>query len=283
MDIMFRIKQTILSKLSFGILTTSFLIGFGSGVLAQAPAAVKETSFTPAQVTEIKSVVHDYLISNPKLLLEMSKSLQDMREKEVTQTQEQTKGLIGAHSSALYDASKHPMIGNAKGDVVMAEVFDYQCGHCKIMDATIIKLTKDDPNLQIFFVEWPIFGPNSAYATKAALAANKQGKYLDMHEALLRSTTPLNQDSILAMAKGINGLDIEKLQKDIADPAMDDAIKANFKIAADLKLLGTPSFLISNRDFTKFAFIPGESDEKGLREAIASVRVKATTATSDKK
>ena len=75
--------------------------------------------------------------------------------------------------------------GNPKGDVTMVEFFDYNCGWCKKGFPEVMSLIEKDKNLRVVLKEFPIFGGDSDYAAMAAIAAKKQGKYWELHKALL--------------------------------------------------------------------------------------------------
>lgn len=231
-------------------------------------AAKPNAKFTPEQVTDIQKVIYDYLLSNPQILREMSKAL---RAQEMNNMQAETKQQIPSYIKDLYNTDTRFAIGNPKGDVVLVEIFDYQCGHCKNVNETMHKIVKDDNKLQVIFLEWPIFGQDSVNAVKAAFAAQKQGKYLEMHDALLATENPLNADKIKQLVKTV-GLDEAKFNKDMADKDLDSMVKANIQLAQNLKLPATPAFIIGNRQGSKFEFILGESSETELLKAVADVR-----------
>ena len=234
-----------------------------------APASVSNTAiFDDVKVKEIQNIVHDYLLKNPTILREMSQAL---RGQEMVKMQQDTKAEISKYAKELLDPQKHFVVGNPKGDVIMVEIFDYQCGHCKSMRSTIDKVVKEEPNLQVSFMEWPIFGADSVYAVKAALAAKEQNKYVEMHNALLDAENPLTKEKIMQVVKTV-GLDEKKFEKDVGSKATEEIIKANTDLAQNLKLMATPAFIFINRKGDKFDFVLGESTEADLRKVVADIR-----------
>ena len=73
-------------------------------------------------------------------------------------------------------------IGN--GDVTVVEFFDYNCGYCRQTLPELIKLIDSDKKIRVQFMEFPILAPGSTEASKIAIAAAKQGKYLEFHKAM---------------------------------------------------------------------------------------------------
>ena len=140
------------------------------------------------------------------------------------------------------------------------------------MAPEVEKLISQDKNLRFIFKELPIFGGLSANAAKVALAANMQpGKYYAFHNALFTATSQLTEDNVMAIAKK-SGLDMAKLKKDMDSPVVANELRANFQLAQALKVMGTPTFVISNKAETKFAYIPGATTLEDLQEKIKSVQ-----------
>ena len=121
-----------------------------------------------------------------------------------------------------------------------------------------------DPNIRIVYKEFAILGPQSLAAAKAALAAHRQGKYRELHEALMASSQA-DEESALAFAKQL-GLDVARLRKDMKDPAIAQIIERNYQIATALGINGTPAFIIGNR------LVPGAIDADAMAEIVREQR-----------
>ena len=262
------------------VLTASFLTGaiaIGGSALAApttAPtatplAAQNQTSFTPQQVKEIQKVVHDYLVNNPQVLVEASQALQKRSQ---VQQQQVAMQAIKQNAKQLFNDPSNPVAGNPNGTVTVIEFFDYQCGHCKSMNTTIKNIIAKNPNLRVVFKELPIFGGASQFAAKAAIASMKQGKnkYFTFHEALLSADNPLTQKKVFQVAQSV-GLKVPQLKKDMNDPAIQQQLRTNFKLAQAIKLIGTPTFVIGNKAETKFRFIPGATSQQNMQQLIDQV------------
>ncbi|MCH9769802.1 MAG: DsbA family protein [Gammaproteobacteria bacterium] len=254
-------KNKILSIIAAVLLTVSAV------AIAATPAKIS-TDFTPAQTKQIQDIVHSYLVKNPGVLLEASQALQ---RQQLARIQKAAVVAIKSNSQKLFNNAASPSVGNVNAPIQMIEFFDYQCGHCKAMRPVIAKLIKNNPNVRVIFKELPIFGANSTFAAKAALASVKQGKYYAFHNALLAASDPLTNDKVFSVAKKV-GLNVAKLKKDMQNRAYAMQIKANFKLAENLRLIGTPAFVFGNKQHTKFQFIPGAAPAAQLQQAIDAVK-----------
>lgn len=234
-----------------------------------AKADTNTTAMTPEQKKEIEKVVHDYLVTNPNVLVEASQALQQKQQQVM---QKEAKSAITQHATELAGGTL-AIAGNAKGDVTLVEFFDYQCIHCKKMKPVVSELIKKNPNLRVVFKEFPIFGKESEIASKAAIAAAMQGKYLALQEALFHSEGHLDEQKIMSMAEGA-GVNMGKLKADMQSKEVADLLSANRQLAEKIHLMGTPAFMVLSTPKGQFklgsetAFIPGAASEEALQALI---------------
>jgi protein-disulfide isomerase len=233
-----------------------------AAVLAFSLPAAASDSFTDAQKKEIGEVVRDYLLKNPEILLEVSQEL-DRRQKEAEASQRGQ--ALAENADALF---RHPgdfVAGNPKGDVTLVEFFDYNCGWCKKGFPEVLSLIEKDKNLRVVMKEFPIFGGDSDYAAQAALAANKQGKYWELHTALLGHEGKVTKEIVDETAKA-HGLDMDKLKADMESPEVLKILADNRALAQALAINGTPAFIIDDQ------ITPGYLPAGDLLASIEEVR-----------
>lgn len=149
-----------------------------------------------------------------------------------------------AQSSRLLRDPKTPVLGNPDGDVTLVKFTDYQCSFCKAADPRIEKLIADDPRVRVVVKEFPILGPVSVVAAKAALASALQGKYHAYHKGLMAYRGQLKEEEIFGIAAKV-GLDVAKLKADMASPEVADQIIENFNLARALKVSLTPGYIVN--------------------------------------
>ncbi len=206
--------------------------------------------------------VHDYLIAHPEVIGEAINRL-EVRQRE--QEAKQAGATLKLHADQVFRDPDDPIGGNPKGDVTLVEFFDYNCPYCKRMAPIMTQAEAADPRLRIVYKEFPILGPNSLFAAKAALAANKQGKYVAFHRALYEVRGPVDDAKVLEAAKSV-GLDVARLKVDMQAPEIGARLDQNIKLAQALGINGTPGFAIGDNVFT------GASDLKSLQAAVAAAR-----------
>lgn len=170
----------------------------------------------------------------------------------------------------LLRTKNDPVAGNPKGKITIVEFFDYQCSHCVSMSRVMQDIIKANPSVRVVFKEFPIRGPMSDFAARAALAANKQGKYYEFSHALFATNMSLNEDTIMEIAKNV-GLSIPQFKKDLNNDAINDQLNATNKLARELNINGTPALFIGKTDAKKIDelnFVMGEMSPSELQDAI---------------
>lgn len=239
-------------------------------VAAQSYAAATNAAANVSQPErdKIEEVVHQYLLRKPEVLVEALQILQRKQYEQAEQTVKKTQQTATTFAAPLFHSPNDPIAGNPNGQITVVEFFDYQCPHCVDMAPVMSAIIKANPNVRVVYKEFPIRGPMSEFASRAALASNLQGKYDVFSHALLTSTQPLTQDLVLQIAKN-NGLNVDQLKKDMTNAAIDSQLKATIKLAQDLKLIGTPAFFIGKTDAKgNISYVPGQMNQTQLQGAI---------------
>ena len=235
-------------------------------VLAAAMMALAMTSAAAAQDptdrTAVEDIVRDYLLANPEIIVE---AMAILRERERVAEQTRIRSSITENYDSLARSPDDPVEGDPDGDVVIVEFFDYRCPYCKRVLEPLMKAVEEDGNIRLVFKEYPILGPESVLAARAALASQKQDKYGKFHVALMNVDGPLNEANILRIAESV-GLDTDQLKSDMADPGIQRQIAANYSLANALGIKGTPAFVIGRE------LVPGAITMREMKRYIAQAR-----------
>jgi protein-disulfide isomerase len=216
-------------------------------VLAPArPAPANAQEFSPTQKNEIETIIKDYIVSHPEVLQE---AIAELDKRQAAADTEKAKAAVAGNAETLFNSSRQVVLGNAKGDVTMVEFFDYNCGFCKRALPDMMELLKDDAKLKVVLKEFPVLGPGSVDAAKVAVAVRMQDKtgkkYLDFHQKLLGGRGQADKARALAVAKEV-GMDMARLDKDLASDEVKVSIEETLKLAETLGLNGTPSYIIGS-------------------------------------
>lgn len=158
--------------------------------------------------------------------------------------------LVARNETALLNDPHTPVIGDADADVAIVEFFDYACPFCKAVEPRLEAFLKSDTHVKLVVKEYPILTPESLVAAKASLAAMKQEKYRQFHQALMMFKGRLQEPVIFDTAKDV-GLDMDRLRKDMQSPEIADEIIANFNLARAIRAFDTPTFVVGNHVLTE--------------------------------
>ncbi len=210
---------------------------------------------------QVEAIVRDFLMREPEVIYQ---ALQELQRRETAAKEERQKEALTAKRDELFHRASTPVGGNADGDVTLVEFFDYHCGYCRRVVTAVRALSEQDDNLRIVFKDFPILGDDSVRAARAALAADRQGLYMPFHFALMASTD-FSMEGLMQTAAEV-GLDTEQLAKDMKSPEIKAEIDANYALARELGIEGTPAFVVGEQ------LIPGAVSQERLTALIDEAR-----------
>ena len=194
------------------------------------------------------SGVRGYLLAHPEVIPE---AMQRLRDRE-------TGKVIAASRAVVETPVGSAWSGNPKGDVTLVEYYDYNCGYCRASLPTLASLVKSDPGVRVVYRELPVLAQSSHAAALASLAAARQGRFAAFHDALY-AAGPVSDAGIAATAKA-SGVALRVLPGDEAE------ILANLKMAGQLGMTGTPSWVVGDR------VMIGAQTLEQLQDAVAAAR-----------
>lgn len=207
---------------------------------------------------EVKELALEAIIENPQIIMEALAILEEQRQIARTQDLLRQRDFLESDPNA-------PFVGNAEGETVIVEFFDYNCPYCKRAAESVKALLETDEDVRVVYREWPILGEGSVFASRAALAARAQGKYEEMHWGLMEMRGRADEASVLALARSV-GLDLDQLRVDMDSDAVNNHIAASRQLAQSLGFTGTPAFVIGD------ALVPGAVPLSELQSLIADAR-----------
>jgi protein-disulfide isomerase len=250
-------------RLAFRLFTAGLLT---AGLAATVAPGARAQSFTPAQRGEIEAILKDYLLKNPEVLQEV---MGELEKRQAMAEAEKHRAGVKEHAEIIFSSPRQVTLGNTQGDVTVVEFFDYNCGYCKRAMGDMLDLMKGDGKLKFVLKEFPVLGEGSTQAAQVAVAVRMQDKtgkkYLEFHQKLLNNRGAVDKARAVAAAKEV-GLDMARLEKDMASDEVKETLAESFKIAEALGLNGTPSYVVGND------VVVGAVGLKTLKEKINTAR-----------
>jgi protein-disulfide isomerase len=228
------------------------------------PRAGAAETFSDGQRGEIEGIVKNYLIAHPEVLEE---AMNELSKRQAAAEAVKREAMITQNAEAIFNSPRGVTLGNKDGDVTFVEFFDYNCGYCKRAMTDMLDLMKTDSKLKVVLKEFPVLSEGSVDAARVAVAVRMQDpkKYLDFHTKLLGGRGPADKARAMAAAKEA-GLDTARIEKDLASPEVKATIEENMKLAEEMGLNGTPSYVIGKQ------IVIGAVGLEGLKEKIGIAR-----------
>ena len=212
-------------------------------------------NFNIEQKNEIKKMIRNYILEYPEIIPEAVEVLRSR----------QNISRIKDSQNLLYNDGYSFVAGNKNGDVTLVEFYDYNCGYCKQVPDVLARLIEEDKNLKVIFKELPILAETSQFASVAAMASMKQGKFSKFHSAMMKNKRALTEDLILKIATD-SGIDKAQLLIDMEDPKIEENIMKTKYLVQNIGISGTPGFVIGNQ------IIPGFIPYEKLKAIITKER-----------
>ena len=142
-----------------------------------------------------------------------------------------------------------PSKGPNDAKVTIVEFSDYQCPFCSqaepLLDQVMAAYPKD---VKRVYKQFPLTSihPNAMPASKAAVAAGKQGKFWEMHAKLFGNQRELSPDNYKKWAEELK-LDVAKFEKDMASPEVQAQIDKEMAEAKAADVTGTPTIFVNGK------------------------------------
>jgi protein-disulfide isomerase len=236
---------------------TRLALGLIAGLASLSPAFAEEKPATgvataaevpamsEAERKAFRDEVRAYLLDNPEVLIEAMEVLQ-VREEEAalardTQYLTTNKDLIFANANDWVG-------GNPDGDITLVEFMDYRCGYCRQAYAEIDELVKTDGKIRFVVKEFPILGDASMLSAQFAIALRQlhgDEAYAAAHDALMRLRGEPTPETLARLSNDL-GFEPQPIMDRMKAPEVMSVIEANYRMAEQLEITGTPAFIMGD-------------------------------------
>ncbi len=214
-----------------------------ASIAAMSIAACSQAQSEPVSTTDkeaIEKIVHEYIVNNPEVLIE---AFEELDRRQVAESVEKHK----EYSAKFLALENAPTLGPADAPITIVEFFDYNCPHCRNATSWLMSQLDDKrQDVRVVFMELPVLDSRtrtSALAARASVAASMQGKYREMHTAMMQNNK-LNKSNILKIAAEA-GLDVDQLEKDMESAQAYRFVDEVLKLAREANVQATPSFYVN--------------------------------------
>jgi protein-disulfide isomerase len=145
-------------------------------------------------------------------------------------------------------AATGPAQGPATAPVTIVEFSDFQCPYCSRLTPTLEQIkAKYGDKVRIVFRQFPLpFHQNAQKAAEAALCANDQGKFWQLHDAMFSNQAALGVDQLKAKAAEL-GMKPDDFNKCLDSGAKVAVVEADKKAGSEAGVNGTPAMFINGR------------------------------------
>ena len=197
--------------LSFVMLAVGFVAG--SRRVAPPQPQPQQMASLIGDRAQIEQIVHDYLINNPQVMVDVQAAL-DAKQRADEQVAQ--KDAIRKDSNEIYHSADDGIIGNPNGKETIVEFFDYNCHYCRGALSDMSTLVKDNPNLRFVMKEFPILGPDSQRASVVSLAFHEMmpQKYGEFHVKLLGSPGLATEEAAIKIAVSLGADEFDAARED---------------------------------------------------------------------
>jgi protein-disulfide isomerase len=144
---------------------------------------------------------------------------------------------------------KSPIKGPADAPITIVEFSDYQCPYCARSESLVKQALDAYPKqARLVFKHYPLTSihPQALPAAIAAAAAQKQGKFWEMHEKLFANQRALAPEQLKQYAREI-GLDVARFEADMQSEEVKQAVQEDVELAQRIGVRGTPTIFVNGK------------------------------------
>ena len=152
-----------------------------------------------------------------------------------------------------------PTLGPAEAPVTIVEFLDPACETCAAFYPRVKEILAAHPERIRLVLRHAPFHPGSDQVATALEAARRQGKFWPALEALLanqrawtRNHTALAEPALQVLSGAGIGLDMSRLQVDMASPEVARVIQQDLDDARTLNVSKTPEFFVNGKPMPSF-------------------------------
>ena len=220
------------------------LIPIALTLFAATASAQGLTDMSDAEREAFRAEVRAYLLDNPEVIMEAVGVLEERKALEQVAADRQ---LIADNMSELTEDGYSYVAGNPDGAITIVEFLDYRCGYCKRSHPEVQALLENNDDIRLVIKEFPILGPESEIAARAATSVlvHQRDLYHQFSDLLMNHTGPINEITLGDIATDA-GVDSDLMFANMNGDLVTEILTKNHLLAREMSISGTPTFIIGS-------------------------------------
>ncbi len=175
------------------------------------------------------------------------------------QQQSEKLGFLAQDEAELFIRPHSPMLGSDTAKVYLVEFMDPACETCSAFSPFVKKLMAANPGKIKLVLRYAPFHQGADYFVRILEAAKKQGRYWETLEVMFQSqpywaSHHNPRPELIWRFLERAGLDLDKIRKDMQDPAITRIIEQDLADAKRLNVTKTPGFFVNGKPLTTFGY-----------------------------
>ncbi len=135
-------------------------------------------------------------------------------------------------------------IGDDSAENTIIEFMDYFCGYCKKVHPELLQIANERDDVRLIFLQHPVLSESSKLLANMVVAANKQNKGIEFHNALFEVEGNLNNAKLKQIVEDLE-INSAKLNIDMSKEEVINTVTISSFMASGSGARGTPTFFIN--------------------------------------
>ena len=241
-------------------IVASFIVSFCVAVTLSGKSEQVSATNTNTNIN-VDKAIEDYLMNNPSII---RKTLELAAQQERVEAEKRIAENYKKHIDELHNTDNSPFVGPKDAKITIVEFFDFNCGYCKRLAPTMMKIIKANPDVRVIMKPVAFLAPSSQSAAKALLAANAQGKFINLYEGLLTHNGQITEDVIDEKIKA-SGLDVAKTRELMKSSDIEKKFGEITELSRNVEVSGVPTMIINGTPLRAY-------DQEQIQRVIDSLK-----------
>ena len=242
----------VLSSVAIVLAAAALVVSVKTPCSKTAPAATASFS---------KEALVNILTQNPEII---NDTMQAYQEKQREIEERAANEALASHADEINDSSYAPFVGPENAKAVVVEFFDFSCHFCQDLAPKLEESIKANPDVKYVFKTLSFLGDASVYKAKAAMAADKQGKFYEFYTALMANPDKRSAEEVDALAKEA-GINVDQYKTDMDSAEVQEKLNKVQKLASSIRVNGVPTVILNGKRVQAF-------DPAALQDAINAAK-----------